>query len=177
MLQVICIEGSGVSSSDKRPLTQAVKRELCNIRVEYHTFTPFRFRTKCKKILDIYRRTEGPILIVAKSLGAYRLYKHEQLLDEIWRDSRREVALITVDPHAPWWICGDGWKRPVKMARDLSARVYHKNLFQLDCYPRGACVGISPNKRVHDTNHTDIVRHPTVRQEYTAAVKWLFRTP
>jgi hypothetical protein len=175
MLQVICLEGSGVSSSDKRPLTQAVKSRLCNIRVNYHTFTPFRFQAKCKKILDIYRRTEGPVLIVAKSLGAYRLYKHEDEFDEIWRHPHRRAALITVDPHAPWWICGDGWKRPVEMVMDIPGWVYHKNLFQLDRYPRGACVVRSPNKRIHGTNHTDIVRHPTVRQEYMDAVNWLFR--
>lgn len=179
MLQVICIEGSGVSSSDNRPLTQAVKESLCNIRADFHTFTPFRFRAKCKTILDIYRRTEGPILIVAKSLGAYRLYKHIAELASLFDNDARRVAVVTVDPRCPLWRCGDGWKRPLdSWSIKPAGLVYRCNFFQLDRYPRGAAAADLPkdhNTRTHNTNHPAIVRHQLVRDGYLLAVKWLFR--
>lgn len=178
MLQVICIEGSGVSSSDKRPLTSAVKYSLVNLRADFHCFTPFRFKSKCKKILDIYHQTRGPILIVAKSLGAYRLYQYKGELAEMLDDRNRKIAVVTVDPHAPWWRCGDGWERPLTGAPLGVGNLYHYNLFQTDHYPRGAAVNALPagrNEQVRGVDHSTIVRSRAAQAAYLTAVKWLFR--
>lgn len=172
-LTVFCIEGSGVSSSGDLPLTYAVIGSISLGEEDIiKCCSPFMFRTQCKKMVKTAEgRGPGGYLFVAKSLGAYRLYKHRKRLMSIIGNEENRIGIVTVDPHAPFWLCGPG--EPIDGLLRTEAKYKLWNVFQSDRYPRGASVLGANNIHAYGTDHTDIIRTEEARDTYHEAVSWV----
>ena len=188
---VFCIEGSGASSGEY-PLTSAVKtaikdyiydpefKELANSTLlirnkkefELYTFTPSHFSKKCELMTGVAsRHKSNRFLIVAKSLGAYRLYKHRSDLSSILNCSSNRTAIVTIDSHAPFWLCGP--KNPIDGRWTIKHNIKAWNVFQLKRYPRGAIVAGIININAGRTTHSRIAESPPAVRSYREAVRWL----
>lgn len=174
-MRVYCIGGSGSSSNGNqiRKNVECIARTV-GVDGEFFSLTPFRLRTKLKKIAD---KENGEILpgeyvFVAKSLGAYRLFKHADALRSIFECTNNSISIVTIDPHSPFWRCGP--MRPINATWLLNYQnIKTWNIFQRDRYPRGAVVIGAENIQAEHCDHSKIVISNEAAQAYTEAFEWV----
>jgi hypothetical protein len=167
---IITIEGASKSSTDKSQLVSTMVEKT----VGYVSQTIDSSIGKKLVFEELYEATidRGPILFVAKSLGAIRLCQYLRHIRYACGIAPWKAVLI--DPHAPFPILY-GALRPFKFDLDLSANV--ANFYQRNRYPRGALVKGAKNiqiieyrnlDRFKDVNHFTIVNHPIIID----AIRW-----
>jgi hypothetical protein len=154
---IITIEGASKSSTDKSQLVSTMVEKT----VGYVSQTIDSSIGKKLVFEELYEATieRGPILFVAKSLGAIRLcqyFRHIRYAAMIapWK-------AVLIDPHAPFPLFY-GPFRAFKFDLDLSV----ENFYQRNRYPRGAIVKGAKNTQIieyrKDVNHFTIVKHPMI---------------
>ena len=154
--KIITIEGASQSSTDKSQLvstmvqktigyvSQTIDSSICNRHVTYHA------------LFDEIK--DGPILFVAKSLGAIRLCQYLRHIRYACGITPWKAVLI--DPHAPFPLLF-GALKPFQFDTDLSADV--ENFYQRNKYPMGAIVKGAKNTQIDgDHDHFTIVNHSMI---------------
>jgi hypothetical protein len=157
--KIITIEGASKSSTDKSQLVSTMVEKT----VGYVSQTIDSSIGKKLVFEELFEATiaRGPVLFVAKSLGAIRLCQYFRHIRYVCGIAPWKAVLI--DPHAPFPILY-GALRPFKFDLDLSADV--ENFYQRNGYPRGALVKGAKNTQIieyrKDINHFTIVNHPII---------------
>jgi hypothetical protein len=157
--KIITIEGASKSSTDKSQLVSTIVEKT----VGYVSQTIDSSIGKKLVFEELYEATidRGPILFVAKSLGAIRLCQYFRHIRYVCGIAPWKAVLI--DPHAPFPLFY-GPFRAFKFDLDLSADV--ENFYQRNGYPRGALVKGAKNTQlieyINDVDHFTIVNHPMI---------------
>jgi hypothetical protein len=152
---IITIEGASKSSTDKSQLVSTMVEKT----VGYVSQTIDSSIGKKLVFEELYEATieRGPILFVAKSLGAIRLCQYFRHIRYACGITPWKAVLI--DPHAPFPLFY-GPFRAFKFDLDLSV----ENFYQRNRYPRGALVKGAKNTQlieyINDVDHFTIVNHP-----------------
>jgi hypothetical protein len=141
----------------------------------------FRFRRKLfDSVVKITQHLNNPVhcprglCVFAKSLGAYKFYRNYDLY-KFLLPLFDAVSIVTVDPYAPFFLCGKN--HPLSVPRSMSHYTQRTgsisifNLYQWNAYPRGARVLGASNIPV-DANHRTIVNHKQSMLLYEKTLLW-----
>lgn len=146
---VICVGGFSGSSRNRKASTPGfVSEALEGCTHKTHEYSCWQVRRAYNRIVT----TQGPILVVAKSLGAIRLFRkmsRESLGDDLLY---QDLSVVLIDPHF-------GWTKKL----DYPERWEGIKNFQIKCCyqrtkrPRGACFKDDHyNMRLFKTDHFGI---------------------